>query len=337
MLVRLRDDGAPTVRPATGEVAGPAEIVSVIVAVMQDDDGGLTTAYQAYRAALDRASERGAQGTLEFVYVLAPGTARAQAALEALKAAGEPLVLVLLSRSESEAAALRSGLQQARGETILLLPAYPQVAPEELPRLLDALAGCDMVVARRVQLASAADNFQVAVLHWVIRKLFGRTFGDLVCRVRACRRPVFEEIASYGTQHHFLPLLAAERGFRLREVDVRQQPDPAAASRSSGLLARLRLTLDILALFMVLKFVRKPLRFFGTLGLPVLLLGLGYTAWLAVERLVFGVGLADRPALILGTLLIVLGIQVIALGLIGEIIIFAAGKRLKDYTVDRIL
>lgn len=335
MLVRLRDDGAPAIGPASG--VGPAEIVSVIVAIMQDDDGGLSAAYRAYRAALDRGAEQGGRGALEFVYVLAPGTPRARAALEALKAAGEPLALVVLSRSESEAAALRSGLQQARGETILLLPAYPQVAPEELPRLLDALAGCDMVVARRAQLASAADSFQVAVLHWVIRKLFGRAFGDLVCRVRAGRRAVFEEIASYGTQHHFLPLLAAERGFRLREVDVRQQPDPAATRRSSGLLARLRLTFDILALFMVLKFVRKPLRFFGTLGLPVLLLGLGYTAWLALERLVFGVSLADRPALILGTLMIVLGIQVIALGLIGEIIIFAAGKRLKDYTVDRIL
>jgi hypothetical protein len=340
MLVRLRDEAAPTTVPTPDGEAEPAEIVSVIVPVMQDDDGGLTEAYRAYRAALEGASGRAQGGgrAVEFVYVLAGGTPRARAALGALKEAGEPLVLVLLSRSENEAAALRSGVQHARGETILTLSPYPQVEPDELPRLLEALAGCDMVVARRAQFAaSTGDSFQVAVLHWLIRKLFGRTFGDLVCRVRACRRSVFEEIAGYGTQHHFLPLLATERGFRLREVEVRQHQDPASASRSSGLRARLRLTFDILALFVVLKFVRKPLRFFGTLGLPILLLGLGFTAWLAFERLVLGVGLADRPALVLGILLIVLGIQVIALGLIGEIIIFASGKRLKDYTVERIL
>jgi hypothetical protein len=71
--------------------------------------------------------------------------------------------------------------------------------------------------------------------------------------------------------------------------------------------------------------------------LPILLAGLIYTASLAISRLFFGTALADRPALILGVLLIVLGIQVIALGLIGEIIIFASGKRIKDYVIERIL
>ena len=88
---------------------------------------------------------------------------------------------------------------------------------------------------------------------------------------------------------------------------------------------------------MVLKFIHKPLRFFGTAGLPILLIGLAYTGYLGFGRLFFGMPLADRPALILGVLLIVLGIQVIALGLIGEIIIFASGKRIKDYTIEKIL
>jgi hypothetical protein len=92
-----------------------------------------------------------------------------------------------------------------------------------------------------------------------------------------------------------------------------------------------------MALFIVLKFIFKPLRFFGTAGVPILLVGLLYTGSLAFNRMFFGTPLADRPALILGVLLIVLGIQVIALGLIGEIIIFASGKRIKDYTIEKIL
>jgi len=328
MLARLRDDSGPDAAPA----AVPDDVVSAIVPVMQDGDEALVAAWRAYRDAL--AGQGAAQ---EFVYVLAPGTPRARAALEALKAAGEPLVIVALSQSANEAAALRSGAAHARGGIVLTLSAYPQIEPEELPRVLAALAEADMVVARRRPSPDrATDSMQSAVFHWLIRRLFGRAFGDLVCRVRACRREVFEEIADYGTEHQFLPLLAAERGLRLRELDVRPRRGPPGGSVRSGLFARLRLILDILALFVVLKFLKRPLRFFGALGLPLLLAGLAYTGALALARLVFAVPLADRPALILGVLLIVLGIQIIALGLIGDII-FVAGKRIKDYTVEKVL
>lgn len=326
--LRPRDDmGADPLAAAE-----PADVLSVIVPVLQDGDDDLTRAHRAYRRAL------GGRGPVEFLYVLATRLPRALAALTALKEAGEPIVVVALSRSENEAAALRSGFAYARGDTILTLSPYPQVEPAELPRVLDALDACDMVVARRGTVAdSRADSVQVTVFHWLIRRLFGYAFGDLVCRVRACRRPVFEEIAAYGSQHQFLPLLAAERGFRLREIEVRQRHDVGTLGRPSSVFARMRLMLDILALFVVLKFIRKPLRFFGALGLPILLVGLAYTSFLAASRVFLDTGLADRPALILGVLLIVLGIQVIALGLIGEIIIFASGKRIKDYQVEKVL
>jgi len=116
---------------------------------------------------------------------------------------------------------------------------------------------------------------------------------------------------------------------------VREAAEPDAGRFS--LRSRLRLALDAISLYVVLKFTHKPLHFFGALGLPILLLGLIFTGALAVSRVFFGVPLADRPALILGVLLIVLGIQVIALGLIGEIIIFTSGKRIKDYTVEKVL
>ncbi|MGH6919141.1 MAG: glycosyl transferase family 2, partial [Geminicoccaceae bacterium] len=94
---------------------------------------------------------------------------------------------------------------------------------------------------------------------------------------------------------------------------------------------------DILTLYVLLRFTKKPLRFFGSIGMLVLIPGLLFTASLAIARLFYGVPLADRPALILGVLMIVLGIQIIALGLIGEIVIFASGRRIKDYTVEKIV
>jgi hypothetical protein len=207
--------------------------------------------------------------------------------------------------------------------------------------VLDGLADHDMAVARRAMLGrSWFEAVQARLFQWLIRTLFGRVIADPVCRVRACRREVLEEIVGYSVQQHFMPLLAAERGFRIAEIEVRGgQPTEDSVRRFGGfsIPSRLRLAFEAISLFVVLKFIHKPLRFFGTAGLPILLIGLIYTGYLGISRLFFGMPLADRPALILGVLLIVLGIQVIAVGLIGEIIIFVAGKRIKDYTIDRIL
>jgi hypothetical protein len=165
--------------------------------------------------------------------------------------------------------------------------------------------------------------------------LFGHSLSDLVCRVRACRRGVLDEIGVYGFQHHFVPLLAQQQGFTVHEVDVK--PGPASVTVRRSPFVYLGILLDILALYVLLRFTKKPLRFFGSIGMVVLIPGLLFTAGLAVARLFYGVPLADRPALILGVLMIVLGIQVIALGLIGEIVIFASGRRIKDYTVEKIV
>ena len=132
---------------------------------------------------------------------------------------------------------------------------------------------------------------QARLFQWLIRLLFGRTISDPVCRVRAYRRRVLDEIAGYSVQQHFSPLLAAERGFHVAEVDVTPaQPGAGHRPRAGGfsLLRRLRLALEAISLFVVLKFVHKPLRFFAMAGLPILLIGVIYTGYLAIERLFFG-------------------------------------------------
>jgi hypothetical protein len=311
------------------------EIVSAIVPVLRDE-GAVAHLHREYQAAL-----AGEGRPIEFIYVLDRRAHKALAALTALKDEGEALTLIVLSRWDGEGAALRSAFQRARGGIVLLLSAGRQVDPADLPKVLDGLSGHDMAVARRATFGGSwFAALQARLFQSLIRILFGRVIADPVCRVRACRRQVLEDIAGYSVQQHFLPLLAAERGFRIAEVEVRRGAPTDDSARGLGwlrVLSRLRLLYEALSLFVVLKFIHKPLRFFGTAGVPILLAGLIYTAILGFERLFFGSPLADRPALILGILLIVLGIQVIALGLIGEIIIFASGKRVRDYTIEKIL
>jgi hypothetical protein len=104
-----------------------------------------------------------------------------------------------------------------------------------------------------------------------------------------------------------------------------------------GLGVDLSLLLDVATIYFLLRFVKKPFRFFGGFGFAVLAIGVLFTAYLVVSRLFFGVPLVDRPALVLTTLMVVLGIQIISVGLIGEIVAFTYAKDIKDYRVDRVV
>ena len=134
--------------------------------------------------------------------------------------------------------------------------------------------------------------------------------------------------ADYGR----LAILHGAKG----ELDVAQsEKDIHQRIYSPGLY--LRRLLDLLTIFFLIKFTKKPLRFFGLVGSTLFGIGFIASAYLIGERLLFGIALADRPALIMSSLLIVLGIQIIAIGLIGEIIIFTHAKDLKEYKIDKII
>jgi hypothetical protein len=159
---------------------------------------------------------------------------------------------------------------------------------------------------------------------------------DAGCSARAFTKEVIDEIQLYGDLHRFFPVMAHRQGFHVTEIDVTQaERDTNVRVYSPGLYVR-RL-LDLLTIFFLVKFTKKPLRFFGLVGTTLFSLGVVSSLYLIVERLFFAVPLADRPALFLSSLLIVLGVQIIAIGLIGEIIIFTHAKDLKEYRIDKII
>jgi glycosyltransferase involved in cell wall biosynthesis len=334
-LVRSHANGIDLARPSSVAAtpgSGPDAAVGLSVVVpVNREEPDLAGTHRAYKAAIESIG-----GSHEFIYVLDGSYPKTLATLKALKEADPLLIVLVLGGETGEAAALASGFRHARGETVLTLPAHLQVDPNDIPRVVGALDYCQMAVGRRSAIHSTLGQRLLAgMFHSVLRVLFGHPLGDLVCRVRACRRSVLDEIGVYGFQHHFVPLLAQQQGFVVHEVDVR--PGPASVAVRRNPFVYVGILFDILTLYVLLKFTKKPLRFFGSIGLLVLIPGLLFTAVLAIARLFYAVPLADRPALILGVLLIVLGIQIIALGLIGEIVIFASGRRIKDYTIDKIV
>ena len=279
---------------------------------------------------------RAAGVSFEIIVVLGGDCGGVAGQLAAMADAQDWLRLIELSRDFGESSALTAGFDAARGRSILTLPAYYQVVPAELPKLV-AAGEADMAIAVRWPRAgSAFEGWRRNFFHGLLNFITGQRYRDLGCGVRLMKREVAEEIPLYGERHRFLPTLAKSRGFEVREVEVAQSPqdDFRGRYRVREYLHRL---LDILTLFFLVRFIKKPLRFFGTIGFIVGALGVLFLAVLIVQRLFFGVGLADRPALLLSSLMVVLGVQIFALGLIGELIIFTHARDMKEYAVRRIV
>ena len=309
----------------------PTVDISVIIPVSERHDSALEL-FTEYRQALDATGR-----SYEVLYVLDGRFPNLLAELEELRAAGNGIRIITLAQSFGEAAALSVAFDHVRGRILLTLPAYFQVEPAEIPRLIDGLDGCDMVIGRRwPRKDSGYKQLQTKAFHGLLRYVAGCSFHDLGCGARAFDRRVIEEIALYGDQHRFLPVLAEKQGFRVVEQDIGQSNrDAAPGVYPSGVY--LRRVLDILTVFFLVKFTKKPLRFFGLIGSSLFALG-GITLLIVViQRLFFGVDLADRPALLLSSLFVVLGIQLFALGLIGELIIFTHAREIKEYTIEQIL
>jgi glycosyltransferase involved in cell wall biosynthesis len=257
--------------------------------------------------------------------------------LDKLASTNDKIHVIELARQFGESSALAAGFDAARADTVLTLPAYYQVDPSEIPKLLSSGdSEDDMLIAVRPRSGASFDKIRRRAFHALFRMTSGMAFRDLGCGVRVFRREVAEEIPLYGDQHRFFPALARRRGFRVREIELLQSPKDMFQGRYR-LREYLHRFLDILTVFFLVRFTKKPLRFFGTIGFLAASTGAIFTLVLVIQRLFFGMGLADRPALLLGSLLIVLGVQTFALGLIGELIIFTHGNKMKEYSVRRII
>src|SRR6185312_14130557 len=305
--------------------------LSVIMPVGNRHAGDIAALYAEYKAGLAVLDT-----PYEFIVVLDGPRPDVAASLQRLLARGENLIVISLTKRFGEATALMAGFQRASGRVIVTAPAYHQIQGVEIGKLVRALDKADLAVGRRSpRVGSRFEVLRRDVFHKLIAT-GGQRFNDLGCGARAMKRRVLEEISLYGDQHRFLPVLANRQGFRTVEIDVAQSPhDRYQAGYPMREYAHR--VLDIFTVFFLVRFTKKPLRFFGMVGATTFVIGALLVAYLAIDRLVFLHPLADRPALLLSSLLVVLGMQLFALGLLGELIIFTHARDIKDYQVDEVI
>ena len=317
----------------TSTTPEPAAVaVSVIVPVVERCDD-LHELYRAHAEIL-----KDTHRSFEFIFVLDGGFEQAAAKLEPLVALGESIRIVTLPRVFGEATALMVGFELAQGELLLILPSYYHVRPEGIEHVLKKIDDAyDLVVARRFPRVDPWMNrLQTWGVNFLTRCLTGVELHDVCCGLKGVRKQVVREIHLYGDLHLFFPILAYHKGFRVAEVNVPQHPsDSRTRLYWPGLY--LKRCLDVLTLVFLFRFTKKPMRFFGLIGAGLFGVGSLISLGLAVQKIFLGAALANRPLLILGVLLMVLGVQTGSIGLLGEIIIFTHARRMKDYTIEKVL
>lgn len=236
-------------------------------------------------------------------------------------AAEEPeITVVRLRRNFGKAAALMAGFRQATGDAIVTLDADLQDDPTEIPRLLQGLEdGADLVSGwkerRRDPWSKRAAS---KVFNGVTTKMAGLDMHDLNCGFKAYRSAVVRNLGLTGDLYRYIPVLAANEGFRVTEMAVNHRARKFGRSKY-GLERYVRGFLDLLTIMFIGRYRHRPMHLFGGLGLIVTLGGLGISIYMAVLR-VTGHGIGGRPLLLLGVLMIVVGVQLFTIGLVSEMI-----------------
>jgi glycosyltransferase involved in cell wall biosynthesis len=319
--------------PTQSETGAHRPIALSVVIPISERHDDLRELYENYARELSATGQ-----AYEMIFVLDRLDRETLLALKALKRDYPAITVIILSQWFGEATALSVGFEKARGTVILTLPSYFQVEPDQIHALLQKLVEDhqDLVIGwRHPRIDASFNRLQSWVFHWLVHTLTGTSYHDVSCGFRIMRRSVVEEVRLYGDLHRFLPLLAHQRGFKIVELPVKQSArDARRRMQRPGIY--LRRLLDLLTLFFLFKFTKKPLRFFGLVGSTIFGVGALLTAYLGVDRLL-GVPLASRPLLVLSVLLMVFGVQLFSIGLLGEIIIFTHARGVKDYQTREIL
>ena len=244
-------------------------------------------------------------------------------------------------RNFGKAAALSAGFAAARGELVMTLDADLQDDPHDIPNFLAELEPNYDIVSgwKRVRRDPWHKVIASRVFNWLVSKMTGVVLHDHNCGMKCYRREVFEEVRLYGELHRFVPVLAAARGFRVGELVVHHRRRLYGRSKY-GLGRIVKGFLDLLTVRFLTGFAQRPQHVLGTLGLGSFLLGVVGLVYLSVYWLVAWwrpefnlLPLTQLPALICSVSLVLLGAQLMSIGLLAELIIAQQGRDLKSYSI----
>jgi len=291
-------------------------LISVVVPAM-NEEGNIAALHQAIADVLERAAL-----SFEIVFVDDGSVDRTWHVMEAL-AASDPRVIALRHRRNfGKARALATGFQAGNGRFIVTMDADLQDDPKEIPRFVERIREGNDVVSgwKEKRNDPLSKTLPSRLFNWVTARMSGVPLHDFNCGFKAYRREVFDTVELYGELHRYVPVLAHALGYRVAELSVLHHARRFGRSKY-GVARFLRGFLDLLTVMMITRYAYRPGHLFGGVGTAFLVLGGAVLAYLTALKLVTGASIGDRPLLLFGVMVVIIGIQLLLFGLLAELVI----------------
>jgi glycosyltransferase involved in cell wall biosynthesis len=309
-----------------------------VVVPFHNEEESVTALYDTLKAVMEQVGD-----TFELIFVDDGSTDRTYRLLEEITAVDSRVMVVKLRRNFGQTCALAAGFDHSQGDFILAMDGDLQHDPEEIPNFLAKLEeGYDVVSGWRKE---RIDNFVMRRIpsrcaNWLMAKLSGVDIHDFGTTYKAYRREVIHNIPLYGEMHRFIPALASWYGASICEIPIKNINRERGKSHY-GISRTFRVFFDLMTIRFLLKYMSRPMHFFGSLGATSMLGGLALSMWLLVLKVMTHQPIMDQhgPLFVVAGVLILAGIQLLAIGLIGELLVrhFYQGQGRAPYTVDRVI
>lgn len=309
-----------------------------IVVPFHNEEENVTTLYDRLKAVMEQVGD-----TFELVFVDDGSRDRTYRFLEEIAAVDSRVLVIKLRRNFGQTSALAAGFDHAQGDFILAMDGDLQHNPDEIPSFLAKLEeGYDVVSGWRSQ---RGDNFIFRripsfIANRLMATLSGVEIHDFGTTFKAYRREVIQNIPLYGEMHRFIPALASWYGASICEVPISNAAREFGQSHYN-ISRTFRVFFDLLTIRFLLRYMTRPLHFFGTVGALGMLTGSGMAVWLLLLKIFTGQHVMDMhgPIFVIAGVLLLAGIQMMGIGLLGELQVrhFYTASHRAPYAVDRIL
>jgi glycosyltransferase involved in cell wall biosynthesis len=310
-----------------------------IVVPLHNEQENITELYDRLKAVMEAAGQ-----VFELVFVDDGSRDHTFHLLQEIAAVDSRVVVVQLRRNFGQTSALAAGFDHAKGEFVIAMDGDLQHDPEDIPRFLEKLdEGYDIVSGwRKVRV----DNLVMRRLpsrcaNWLMSKLSGVNLHDFGTTFKAYRRELIEQVPLYGEgQHRFIPALASWYGARICEIPIKNVVRDKGKSHY-GISRTVRVFFDLITIRFLLRYLTRPLHFFGSVGMAAIAGGAAIGFWMMLLKLFSNVNVMDQhgPLLLLAAVMIVAGVQLLALGLLGELQVrhFHEASAMVPYRVAKVI
>ena len=276
----------------------------------------------------------------EVIYVDDGSSDRTLQFLEEIQKKSGNVLVLSLRRNFGQTAAFAAGFDFARGDIVITMDGDLQNDPNDIPKLLEAIKDYDLVSGWRKKRKDPFLNRRLPsiIANWLISRVTGVRLHDYGCALKAYRRDVVKNLRLYGEMHRFIPAVASWYGVRIAEIETVHHPRLRGKSKY-GISRTIKVLLDLITVKFLQSFSTKPIQFFGPMGLIFGFSGVGISLYLTAEKFLRGIDIGGRPLLLLGVLLIIVGVQFVGMGLLGEMLVrvYHESQKKPIYAIKKIL